>query len=159
MSVAAPALCHHLAVGDVERGEQCRPDVVVGDTFDVAETERQHRLPSFERLDLPLRTAGNDPASDSLVPASLSAAPRHLTAARRRWRQPSSASSICKLPSHATSPSTIKAPSHSPGQNPCQHPRCRKPRPCTFGLSQSTRGQSSGVSAIDEVVVTHDVAR
>ena len=36
---------------------------------------------------LPLRTAGNDPASDALVFASLSAAPRHLAVARRRWRQ------------------------------------------------------------------------
>ena len=63
MPVAGSALRHHLADGDVERGEQRRrpmTDIVVGDALDVAEAERQHRLAAFEPLNLRLLVDAQD---------------------------------------------------------------------------------------------------
>jgi hypothetical protein len=47
MAMTLSALCDHLTVRDVERGEQSRrpvPDIVVGDAFRVAQPEGQDRL-------------------------------------------------------------------------------------------------------------------
>ena len=56
-TVTGFALRHDLPVGDVEGSEQRRrplANVVVGNALDVDQTERQHRLTPFERLDLRL---------------------------------------------------------------------------------------------------------
>src|SRR5665213_3549133 len=55
MPVAGAALRKNLAIGDVQGREQCRgamANVIVGDAFEIAETERQAGLGAFERLDL-----------------------------------------------------------------------------------------------------------
>jgi hypothetical protein len=60
VSVACPALGHDPAVGDVESGEQgCRTValVVMGKAVSIAEAHWQHRLASFQRLDLALLMA------------------------------------------------------------------------------------------------------
>jgi hypothetical protein len=57
VTMPTPALGEHATRGDVERGEQCRgpvADVVVRDSFDVAESQRQQGLRAVEGLDLAL---------------------------------------------------------------------------------------------------------
>jgi hypothetical protein len=53
--VARSSLGEHPAVGDVEGGKQgCRTvsHIVMGDPFDIAQTQRQYRLAAFACLDL-----------------------------------------------------------------------------------------------------------
>src|SRR5258706_4906821 len=57
MPVTRPALCQHFALRRVQCGEQRRSpmaSVIVGHALDVAKPHRQHRLRTFERLNLAL---------------------------------------------------------------------------------------------------------
>jgi hypothetical protein len=65
MTVALSTFCEHLAVRRVQRGKQrggSVASIIVGHSFDITQSQRQHRLGAFQRLNSALFIHAQKPA-------------------------------------------------------------------------------------------------